>query len=86
MLICVPNNANQLSKINAILSPRPFLFIDKKYCDKISEPHIQLFQGAVEPEFLLMNNNAPPHRAHLIESSCKLKIFLAGTNLLALPT
>ncbi|GBM29736.1 Transposable element Tcb2 transposase [Araneus ventricosus] len=38
-----------------------------RYRDEILEPYVRLFRGAVGPEFILMDNNARPHRALLID-------------------
>ncbi|GBM69328.1 hypothetical protein AVEN_155753-1 [Araneus ventricosus] len=38
-----------------------------RYRDEILEPYVRLFRGAVGPEFILMDDNARPHRAILIE-------------------
>ncbi|GBN36424.1 hypothetical protein AVEN_112991-1, partial [Araneus ventricosus] len=35
--------------------------------DEILEPYVRLFRGAVGPEFILMDNNARPHRALLVD-------------------
>ncbi|GBL83507.1 hypothetical protein AVEN_53740-1 [Araneus ventricosus] len=34
--------------------------------DEILEPYVRLFRGAVGPEFILMDDNARPHRALLV--------------------
>ncbi|GBM77396.1 hypothetical protein AVEN_213857-1 [Araneus ventricosus] len=36
-----------------------------RYRDEILEPYVRLFRGAVVPEFILMDDNARPHRALL---------------------
>ncbi|GBN69292.1 hypothetical protein AVEN_35980-1 [Araneus ventricosus] len=36
------------------------------YRDEILEPYVRLFRGAVGPEFILMDDNARPHRALLV--------------------
>ncbi|GBM58914.1 hypothetical protein AVEN_80714-1 [Araneus ventricosus] len=38
-----------------------------RYRDEILEPYVRLFRGAVGPEFILMGDNARPHRALLVE-------------------
>ncbi|GBL83808.1 hypothetical protein AVEN_132688-1 [Araneus ventricosus] len=37
------------------------------YRDEILEPYVRLFRGAVGPEFILMDDNARPHRALLVD-------------------
>ncbi|GBO16452.1 hypothetical protein AVEN_189789-1 [Araneus ventricosus] len=37
-----------------------------RYRDEILEPYVRLFRGAVGPEFILMDDNARPHRALLV--------------------
>ena len=37
-----------------------------RYRDEILLPHVRLFRGAVGPDFLLMDDNARPHRAEVI--------------------
>ncbi|GBN82613.1 hypothetical protein AVEN_122096-1 [Araneus ventricosus] len=38
-----------------------------RYRDEILEYYVLLFRGAVGPEFILMDNNARPHRALLVD-------------------
>ncbi|GBM17162.1 Transposable element Tcb2 transposase [Araneus ventricosus] len=38
-----------------------------RYRDEILEPYVRLLRGAVGPEFILMADNARPHRALLID-------------------
>ncbi|GBM09329.1 Transposable element Tc1 transposase [Araneus ventricosus] len=38
-----------------------------RYRDEILEPYVSLFRGAVGPEFILMDDNARPHRALLVD-------------------
>ncbi|GBN48829.1 Transposable element Tc1 transposase [Araneus ventricosus] len=38
-----------------------------RYRDEILEPYVRLFRGAVLPEFILMEDNARPHRALLVD-------------------
>ncbi|GBM87414.1 hypothetical protein AVEN_97919-1 [Araneus ventricosus] len=38
-----------------------------RYRDEILEPYVRLFRGAVCPEFILMDDNARPHRAFLVD-------------------
>ncbi|GBM32774.1 hypothetical protein AVEN_83740-1 [Araneus ventricosus] len=37
-----------------------------RYRNEILEPYVRLFRGAVGPEFILMDDNARPHRALLL--------------------
>ncbi|GFT73272.1 nibrin [Trichonephila clavipes] len=37
------------------------------YRDVILEQHVRLFRGAIGAEFLFMDDNAPPHRANIID-------------------
>lgn len=39
----------------------------RRYADEILEPCVRLFRGAVGPEFIFMDDNARPHRAHLVD-------------------
>ncbi|GFV71302.1 transposable element Tcb2 transposase [Trichonephila clavipes] len=39
----------------------------QRYRDKVLEPYIRLFRGAVGPDFIFMGDNAPCHRAVLID-------------------
>ncbi|GBM55183.1 Transposable element Tc1 transposase [Araneus ventricosus] len=38
-----------------------------RYRDEILEPYVRLFRGAVGPGFILMDDNARPHRALLVD-------------------
>ncbi|GBN10985.1 hypothetical protein AVEN_13649-1 [Araneus ventricosus] len=38
-----------------------------RYRDEILEPYVRLSRGAVGPEFILMDDNARPHRALLVD-------------------
>ncbi|GBN66041.1 Transposable element Tc3 transposase [Araneus ventricosus] len=38
-----------------------------RYKDEILEPYVRLFRGEVRPEFILMDDNARPHRALLVD-------------------
>ncbi|GBM82052.1 hypothetical protein AVEN_224072-1 [Araneus ventricosus] len=38
-----------------------------RYRDEILEPYVRFFRGAVGPEFILMDDNARPHRALLVD-------------------
>ncbi|KFM74528.1 Transposable element Tc3 transposase, partial [Stegodyphus mimosarum] len=39
----------------------------QRYRDEVLEPYVRLFQGAVGPDFIFMDDNAPCHRAVLVE-------------------
>ncbi|GFU99700.1 transposable element Tc3 transposase [Trichonephila clavipes] len=39
----------------------------QRYIDDVLEPYVCLFRGAVSPDFIFMNDNAPCHRAVLID-------------------
>ncbi|GFT01462.1 transposable element Tc3 transposase [Trichonephila clavipes] len=39
----------------------------QRYRDEVLEPYVRLFRGAVGPDFILMDDNAPCHRAVLID-------------------
>ena len=38
-----------------------------QYRDEILEVHVRPYAGAVGPEFILMDDNARPHRARVVE-------------------
>lgn len=38
-----------------------------RYRDEVLAPHVRLFRGAVGPDFVLMDDNARPHRAHVVD-------------------
>ncbi|GFX22829.1 transposable element Tc3 transposase [Trichonephila clavipes] len=38
----------------------------QRYRDEVFEPYVYLFRGAVGPDFIFMDDNAPCHRAVLI--------------------
>ncbi|GBM18963.1 hypothetical protein AVEN_1583-1 [Araneus ventricosus] len=38
-----------------------------RYRDEILEQYVRLFRGAVGPEFILMDDNARPHRGLLVD-------------------
>lgn len=44
-----------------------------RYRDEILKmrPYVCLFRGAVAPDFILMDNNAQPHRAYLVNHFLK---------------
>ncbi|GBN13741.1 Transposable element Tcb2 transposase [Araneus ventricosus] len=44
-----------------------------RYRDKILESYVRLFRGAVGPEFILMDDNARPHRALLVDEFLESK-------------
>ncbi|KFM59169.1 Transposable element Tcb2 transposase, partial [Stegodyphus mimosarum] len=39
----------------------------QRYRDQVLEPYVRLFRGAVGPDFIFMNDNAPCHRAVLVD-------------------
>ncbi|GFY35346.1 protein Wnt-4 [Trichonephila clavipes] len=39
----------------------------QRYRDEVLEPYVRLFRGAVGPDFMFMDDNAPCHRAVLID-------------------
>ncbi|GFU89495.1 transposable element Tc3 transposase [Trichonephila clavipes] len=39
----------------------------QKYGDEVLEPYVRMFPGAVGPDFIFMDDNAPCHRAVLID-------------------
>ncbi|GFS70059.1 transposable element Tcb2 transposase [Trichonephila clavipes] len=39
----------------------------QRYRDEVLEPYVHLFRGAVDPDFIFMDDNAPCHRAVLID-------------------
>ncbi|GFW53483.1 transposable element Tcb2 transposase [Trichonephila clavipes] len=39
----------------------------QRYTDEVLEPYVRLFRGAVGPDFIFMDDNAPCHRAVLID-------------------
>ncbi|GBM33220.1 hypothetical protein AVEN_28213-1 [Araneus ventricosus] len=38
-----------------------------RYRTEILEPYVRLFRGAAGPEFILMDGNARPHKALLVD-------------------
>ncbi|GFT74202.1 transposable element Tcb2 transposase [Trichonephila clavipes] len=43
----------------------------QRYRDEVLEPYVHLFRGAVGPDFIFMDDNAPCHRAVLIDDFLK---------------
>ncbi|GFV99147.1 transposable element Tcb2 transposase [Trichonephila clavipes] len=41
--------------------------IGDRYCEEVLLPHVRLFQGAIGPDFIFMDNNARPHRTLAVE-------------------
>lgn len=39
----------------------------QRYRDEVLEPYVRLFRGAAGPDFLFMDDNARPHRAHIVD-------------------
>ncbi|GFV45047.1 transposable element Tcb2 transposase [Trichonephila clavipes] len=39
----------------------------QRYIDEVLEPYVHLFRGAVSPDFIFMDDNAPCHRVVLID-------------------
>ncbi|GFW17036.1 uncharacterized protein TNCV_2761601 [Trichonephila clavipes] len=39
----------------------------QRYKDEVLEPYVGFFRGAVGPDFIFMDDNAPFHRAVLID-------------------
>ncbi|GFV81279.1 transposable element Tc3 transposase [Trichonephila clavipes] len=39
----------------------------QRYRDEVLEPYVRLFQGAVGPDFIFMDDNAPYHRVVLMD-------------------
>ncbi|GFS66179.1 transposable element Tcb2 transposase [Trichonephila clavipes] len=42
-----------------------------RYINEVLEPYVRLFRGACGPEFILMDDNARPHRALLVDEFLK---------------
>ncbi|GBN60330.1 Transposable element Tcb2 transposase [Araneus ventricosus] len=49
-----------------------------RYRDEILETYVRLFRGAVGPEFILMDDNARPHRALLVDEFLERERIFAG--------
>ncbi|GFV35262.1 transposable element Tcb2 transposase [Trichonephila clavipes] len=45
----------------------------QRYRDEVLEPYVRLFRSAVGPDFIFMDDNAPYHRAVLIDDFLKRK-------------
>ncbi|GFW58726.1 transposable element Tcb2 transposase [Trichonephila clavipes] len=41
--------------------------IGDRYCEEVLLPHVHLFQGAIGPDFIFMDDNARPHRTLAVE-------------------
>ncbi|GFV76492.1 transposable element Tc1 transposase [Trichonephila clavipes] len=41
--------------------------IGDRYCEEVLLPHVRLFRGAIDPDFILMDDNARPHRNLAVE-------------------
>ncbi|GFS56418.1 transposable element Tc3 transposase [Trichonephila clavipes] len=50
--------------------------ITQRYRDVALEPYVRLFRGAVSPDFIFMDDNAPCHRAVLIDNFLETEIIL----------
>ncbi|GFV13281.1 transposable element Tcb2 transposase [Trichonephila clavipes] len=40
---------------------------EDRYCEEVLLPHVRLFRGAIDPDFIFMDDNARPHRALAVE-------------------
>ncbi|GFS53246.1 transposable element Tcb2 transposase [Trichonephila clavipes] len=38
-----------------------------RYCEEVLLPHVCLFRGAIDPDFIFMDDNARPHRTFTVE-------------------
>ncbi|GFX83524.1 transposable element Tcb2 transposase [Trichonephila clavipes] len=47
----------------------------QRYKDQVLEPYVRLFRGAVGPNFIFMDDNAPYHRAVLIDDFLETENF-----------
>ncbi|GFV13179.1 transposable element Tcb2 transposase [Trichonephila clavipes] len=45
----------------------------QRYKDEVLEPYVRFFRGAVGPDIIFMNDNAPCHRAVLIDDFIETK-------------
>ncbi|GFT80643.1 transposable element Tcb2 transposase [Trichonephila clavipes] len=41
--------------------------IGDRYCEEVLLPHVRLFRGAIDPDFIFMDDNARPHRTFAVE-------------------
>ncbi|GFX72030.1 transposable element Tc3 transposase [Trichonephila clavipes] len=41
--------------------------IGDRYCEEVLLPHVRLFQGAIRPDFIFMDENARPHQTLAVE-------------------
>ncbi|GFW35003.1 transposable element Tc1 transposase [Trichonephila clavipes] len=41
--------------------------IGDRYCEEVLLPHVRLFRGAIGPDFIVMDDNARPHRTLAVE-------------------
>ncbi|GFX31673.1 transposable element Tcb2 transposase [Trichonephila clavipes] len=42
-----------------------------RYCEEVLLPHVRLFRGAIDPDFIFMDDNARPHRTLAVEELLK---------------
>ncbi|GFX81405.1 transposable element Tcb2 transposase [Trichonephila clavipes] len=45
----------------------------QRYRDEVLEPYVHLLRGAVGPDFILMDDNVPCHRAVLIDDFLEME-------------
>ncbi|GFW04514.1 transposable element Tcb2 transposase [Trichonephila clavipes] len=45
----------------------------QKYRDEVLEPYVPLFRGAIGPDFIFMDDNAPCHRTVLIDDFLEME-------------
>ncbi|KFM56783.1 Transposable element Tcb2 transposase, partial [Stegodyphus mimosarum] len=45
----------------------------QRYRDEVLEPYVRLFRGAVDPHFIFMDDNAPCHRAVLVDDFLEME-------------
>ncbi|GFW17078.1 transposable element Tcb2 transposase [Trichonephila clavipes] len=38
-----------------------------RYCEEVLLPHVRLFRGAIDPDFIFMDDNARPHRTLAVD-------------------
>ncbi|GFU81727.1 transposable element Tcb2 transposase [Trichonephila clavipes] len=41
--------------------------IGDRYCEEVILPHVRLFRGAIDPDFIFMDDNARSHRTLAVE-------------------